>query len=305
MVYDLIIVGGGPAGITAGIYGARYKLKILMITKDFGGQIAKKAVPIENYPGFKEISGQDLIQKFKDHLDKFEIDIEMDSVVKIGKNEIFSVLTKNGKKFESKSVIVASGSDPRPLKVPGEKEFLGKGGSYCPTCDAPLFKGRTVAIIGGGNAGFEAAIALSRWAKKIYILEYGEKVVADIENQELAQKTGKVEIINNAALKEIKGQKLVESIIYQDRKTGQDKELKVEGVFVEIGSQPASSFAKDLVEFNERGEIKVDFETFQTKTLGLFAAGDVNVGKYKQIVTAAGEGAKAALAAAEYLRNLK
>ena len=305
MVYDLIIVGGGPAGITAGIYGARYKLKILMITKDFGGQIAKKAVPIENYPGFKEISGQDLIQKFKDHLDKFEIDIEMDSVVKIGKNEIFSVLTKNGKKFESKSVIIASGSDPRPLKVPGEKEFLGKGVSYCPTCDAPLFKGRTVAIIGGGNAGFEAAIALSRWAKKIYILEYGEKVVADIENQELAQKTGKVEIINNAALKEIKGQKLVESIIYQDRKTGQDKELKVEGVFVEIGSQPASAFAKDLVEFNERGEIKVDFETFQTKTLGLFAAGDVNVGKYKQIVTAAGEGAKAALAAAEYLRNLK
>jgi thioredoxin-disulfide reductase len=304
MIYDLIIVGGGPAGITAGIYGARYKLKTLLITKDFGGQIAKKAVPIENYPGFREISGLDLIQKFKEHLEKFEIDIEIDSVIKIGKNENFSVLTEKRKNFESKTVIIASGSDPRPLKVLGEKEFLGKGVSYCPTCDAPLFKGKTVIVVGGGNAGFEAAIALIRWAKKIYILEYGEKVVADIQNQELAKKTGKVEIINSAALKEIKGDKFVNSIIYEDRKTGRDEQLKVEGVFVEIGLMPASSFAQDLVEFNEKGEIKVDFETFQTKTPGLFAAGDVNIGKYKQIITAAGEGAKAALAAYECLKKL-
>jgi thioredoxin-disulfide reductase len=305
MIYDLIIVGGGPAGITAGIYGARYKLKTLLITKDFGGQIAKKAVPIENYPGFKEISGLELIQKFKEHLKKFKIETEIDLVIKIEKNKNFSVLTKNGKKFESKSVIIASGADPRPLKVQGEKEFIGKGVSYCTVCDAPLFKEKTAAVIGGGNAGFEAAIALSRWVKKIYILEYGERVMADLENQELAKKMGKVEIITNALLKEIKGERFVNAIIYQDRKTGENKELKVEGVFVEIGSQPASSFAGDLVDFNEKGEIKVDFETFQTKTPGLFAAGDVNEGKYKQIVTAAGEGAKAALAAAEYLRNLK
>jgi thioredoxin-disulfide reductase len=305
MIYDLIIVGGGPAGITAGIYGARYKLKTLLVTKDFGGQIAKKAVPIENYPGFKEISGLELIQKFKEHLEKFKIETEIDLVIKIEKNKNFSILTKNGKKFESKSVIIASGADPRPLKVQGEKEFIGKGVSYCTVCDAPLFKEKTAAVIGGGNAGFEAAIALSRWAKKIYILEYGERVMADLENQELAKKMGKVEIITNALLKEIKGERFVNAIIYQDRKTGENKELKVEGVFVEIGSQPASSFAGDLVDFNEKGEIKVDFETFQTKTPGLFAAGDVNEGKYKQIVTAAGEGAKAALAAAEYLRNLK
>jgi thioredoxin-disulfide reductase len=305
MIYDLIIVGGGPAGITAGIYGARYKLKTLLITKDFGGQIAKKVVPIENYPGFKEISGLELIQKFKEHLEKFKIETEIDLVIKIEKNKDFSVLTKNGKKFESKSVIIASGADPRPLKVQGEKEFIGKGVSYCTVCDAPLFKEKTAAVIGGGNAGFEAAIALSRWAKKIYILEYGERVMADLENQELAKKMGKVEIITNALLKEIKGERFVNSIIYQDRKTGENKELKVEGVFVEIGSQPASSFVRDLVDFNEKGEIKVDFETFQTRTPGLFAAGDVNIGKYKQIVTAAGEGAKAALAAAEYLKNLK
>jgi len=306
MLYDSIIVGGGPAGITAGIYGARYRLKILMITKDFGGQIAKKAVPIENYPGFKEISGLELIQKFKEHLEKFKIDIEMDSVIKIEKTEgNFRVFTKNQKQFESKTVIIASGSDPRVLKVPGEKEFIGHGLSYCATCDSPLFKNKTVAVIGGGNSGFEAAIALSRWAKKIYILEYGEKVIADLENQELAKKTKKVEIITNAALKEIKGDKFVNSIIYQDRKTGRDEQLKVEGVFVEIGLMPASSFAQDLVGFNEKGEIKVDFETFQTKTPGLFAAGDVNIGKYKQIITACGEGAKAALAANEYLKKQK
>jgi len=305
-IYELIIIGGGPAGITAGIYAARYRLKTLMITKDFGGQITKKAVPIENYPAFKEISGIELIRKFKEHLDKFKIDIEMDSVIKIERtNGNFQVFTQNQKLFKSKTVIIASGADPRPLKVPGENEFVGRGVSYCVTCDSPLFKNKIVAVIGGGNAGFEAAIALARWAKKIYVLEYGERVVADIQNQELARKTKKVEIITNAALKEIKGDKFVNSIIYEDRKTGQEKKLEVEGVFVEIGSQPASAFAKDLVELNERGEIKVDFETFQTKTPGLFATGDVNVGKFKQIVTACGEGAKAALAAYDYLQEQK
>lgn len=304
MLYELIIIGGGPAGITAGIYAARYRLKTLMITKDFGGQVARKAVPIENYPGFKEISGIELIQKFKEHLEKFKIDIEIDSVVKIEKtNGNFRVLTeKKQKQFEGKSVIIASGADPRPLKVPGENEFIGRGVSYCSTCDAPLFKNKTVAVIGGGNSGFEAAIALSRWAKKIYVLEYGEKVIADVENQELAQKTGKVETITSAVLKEIRGEKFVNSIIYQDRKSGENKELKVEGIFVEIGLQPASAFANDLVDFNERGEIKVDFETFQTKNPGLFAAGDVNIGKFKQIITACGEGAKVALSAYEYLK---
>ena len=263
-------------------------------------------MPIENYPAFKEISGIELIRKFKEHLDKFKIDIEMDSVIKIERtNGNFQVFTQNQKLFKSKTVIIASGADPRPLKVPGENEFVGRGVSYCVTCDSPLFKNKIVAVIGGGNAGFEAAIALARWAKKIYVLEYGERVVADIQNQELARKTKKVEIITNAALKEIKGDKFVNSIIYEDRKTGQEKKLEVEGVFVEIGSQPASAFAKDLVELNERGEIKVDFETFQTKTPGLFATGDVNVGKFKQIVTACGEGAKAALAAYDYLQEQK
>lgn len=305
-MYDLIIIGGGPAGITAGIYAARQKLNTLLITKTFGGQISRKAVAIENYPGFEEISGLELIQKFENHLRKQKIDIKTDEVIQVKKNnKNFSVLTKSKNKFEAKTLIIASGADPRPLEVPGEKEFIGKGVSYCTTCDAPLFFGKTVAVVGGGNAGFEAAIALTNYAHKIYILECSQKPCADETNQEMAKATGKIEIITNAVLKEIKGQKFVESILYQDKKTQKTKTLKVDGVFVEIGSQPATSFVKDLVDFNQKDEIIVSFETFQTKTAGLFAAGDVNIGRFKQIVTAAGEGSKAALAAYDYLRNQK
>jgi len=304
--YDLIIIGGGPAGITAGIYGARQKLNTLLITKSFGGQVARKVVMIENYPGFEEISGMELIRKFEKHLRKQKIDIERDEVSKVKKiKEHFIVITKSKNRFESKAVIVASGADPRPLEVPGEKKFIGRGLSYCVNCDGPLFEGKTVAVIGGGNSAFEAAIFLSKIAKKIYILEYGEVVKADAENQDRVKKTGKVKVITNAALKKIQGKQFVNSIIFEDRKTKKEITLPLEGVFVEIGSQPSTSFAKGLVDFNERDEIVVEFETCQTKTPGLFAAGDANIGPFKQIVTAAGEGTKAALAAYEYLQKLK
>ena len=310
-LYDLIIIGGGPAGITAGIYAARQKLNSLLITKSFGGQMLKKAVMIENYPGFEEISGMELIQKFEKQLrrasarsDGHKIDIERDEVTKVEKiEEHFLVITKNKNRFESKAIIVASGADPRPLKVLGEKEFLGKGLSYCSLCDGPLFLDKTVAVIGGGNSAFESAIFLSKIAKKIYILEASEKVRADAENQERVKKTGKVEIITNTQVQKIQGKQFVNSLIYEDRKTKREIKLPVEGIFVEIGSQPATSFVKDLVDFNERDEIAVEFETCQTKTPGLFAAGDCNIGKFKQIVTAAGEGAKAALAAYGYIEK--
>jgi len=226
-LYDLIIIGGGPAGITAGIYAARQKLNSLLITKSFGGQMLKKAVMIENYPGFEEISGMELIQKFEKQLrrasarsDGHKIDIERDEVTKVEKiEEHFLVITKNKNRFESKAIIVASGADPRPLKVLGEKEFLGKGLSYCPLCDGPLFSDKTVAVIGGGNSAFEAAIFLSKIAKKIYILEASEKVRADAENQERVKKTGKVEIITNTQVQKIQGKQFVNSLIYEDRKT--------------------------------------------------------------------------------------
>lgn len=306
MLFDLIIIGGGPAGITAGIYAARQKIKTLLITKDFGGQVAKKAVAVENYPGFEEISGIELIEKFKKQLQRYEIDIEKDEVIKVRKvKDSFFVLTSNKKEFEAKTVIIASGADPRPLEVPGEKEFIGKGLSYCAICDGSLFSDKTVAIVGGGNSGFETALFLSNIVKKIYILEYGSDIKADKENQTVVKETGKVQIITNVALKEIKGDKFVNSIVYQDRETKKEQVLDVEGIFVEIGYQPTTSFVKGLVDFNEQDEIKVEFETCRTKTPGLFAAGDVNVGHFKQITTACGEGTKAALAAFNYLKRLK
>lgn len=303
-MYDLIIIGGGPAGITAGIYATRQKLNTLLITKSFGGQVAKKAVAIENYPGFAEISGLELIRRFKKHLRKQKIDIERDEVTKIKKiGKKFFVQTKSKHQFQAKAVIVASGADPRPLEVEGEKKYIGRGLSYCPTCDGPLFEGKTVAIIGGGNAGFEAAIFLSLIAKKIYILEYGKKVGADEINQERVKKTKKVEVITNVAIKKIQGDQFVNSLVYEDRKTGREKTLAVEGVFIEIGSQPATSFIKGLVDFNEKDEIIVNPKTGETRIPGLFAAGDIDDVPYKQIVIAAGEGTKAALSAYNYLQK--
>lgn len=306
MTYDLIIIGGGPAGIAAGIYASRQKLNTLLITKKFGGQMARKAVAIENYPGFEEISGLDLMEKFVTHLKKFNVEIIENEVTRIGKlGDVFGVFTQNRGQFSAKAVIVASGADPRPLEVPGEKEFIGKGVSYCPACDGPIFKDKTVAVVGGGDAGFETAIFLTKYAPKIYILEAGPDVKAGPDNQYKAKISGKIEILTNVFLREIKGDKFVNAISYTDGQSDKLNFLQVDGVFVEIGNQPATSFVKDLVDFNERDEIITDLETYQTKTPGLFAVGDVNVGKFKQIVIAAGEGAKAALAAYDYLQKQK
>lgn len=300
-MYDLIIIGAGPAGMTAGIYASRLNLKTLLITKTFGGQISSKAVGIENYPGFSSIQGPDLIKKMEQHLKTLPIDIELDEVVEIkkkGKN--FVILTKN-KEYETHSVILATGSTYKHLGVPGEKEFLGKGVSHCSVCDGPLFKDKDVAIIGGGNAGFETAAFLTNIAKKIYILEFSNEVGAFEHIQDIVNASEKVEIITQAALKEIKGEKMVSSIIYSHK--GKEKTLEVKGVFIEIGYIPAVPNVNDLVDFNEQGEVKVEFETMQTKTPGLYAAGDLNAGQFKQIVAAAGEGAKAALAAHSHIKH--
>lgn len=305
-IYDLIIIGGGPAGITAGIYACRQHLRTLLITKEFGGQMTKKAIEICNYPGFARINSQELIEKFVNHLKEQKIEIKFSEIGKIEKKDnVFCLKTINKEKILGLSVIIATGADPRPLEVPGEKEYIGRGVSYCVTCDGPLFKDKDIAVIGGGNAGFEAAIFMTNYSKKIYILEYGPEPKADKENQETVKKEKKIKIITEAAVKEIKGDKFVKELIYEDLKTKKLKNLAVEGVFVEIGSQPATSLAKGLVDFNERDEIKIEFETYQTKTAGLYAVGDANAGQFKQIITAAGEGCKAALAAYKYIYELK
>lgn len=305
-IYDLIIIGGGPAGIAAGIYAARKQLKILIISKDFQGQI-KWATAVENYPGFISIKGLDLAKKFEEHLkSQQKIEFLNEEAVKIKKeNQLFEIITKKEKRYVALSVIIASGCDPRPLEVPGEKEFIGQGVTYCTICDAPLFKDKVVAVIGGGNSGVKAAIELTNYAQKVYLLEYQAKLAADELEQERARKNKKITILNPVALKTIEGKNFVEKITYQDLKSKEKKSLKVDGVFVSVGTQPATSFIKDLVDFNEKDEIVIDPKTCQTKTSGLFAAGDVTDTLFNQIVIAAGEGAKVALSAYNYIRAIK
>lgn len=305
--YDLVIIGGGPAGITAGIYAARQKLKTLLVAKNFGGQIMSKAVGVENYPGFEQISSLELIERLEKHLNSYNLPVELEEVAELSRSGgLFLIIGKDGGKFSARAVIIASGAVPRFLNVPGEKEFVGRGVSYCTACDGPMFGDKNVVVVGGGNAGFETAIFMANYARKIYILESGEAVRADAANQEKAGSLGKIEVITGAVLKEISGQKFVEKIIYKNSSGGREKTISAEGVFIEAGYRPASDFIKeDLVDFNGKREIKVDFETLKTKTPGLFAAGDVNAGKNKQIIIACGQGAKAALEAYKYLQDVK
>jgi len=302
-MYDLIIIGGGPAGVTAGIYASRKKLKTLLLTVDFIGQTGK-AFTIENYPGFKEIKGADLAQRLKEQIENHEIEIKEGEKVREVRKEgsVFYVKTKDSE-YQARAVVVATGRDPRPLEVPGEKEFLGKGISYCVTCDGPLFQDKTVAVIGGGNSGFGAGLELAEYCKKVYILERAKTLMADELLQERAQKKENIEIILNAETKEIKGNKFVSSLIYKNRESGHGKELVVEGIFIEIGYIPATGFVKGLVDFNKKDEIKIAPVTCETKTPGLFAAGDVTDIPVKQIITSAAEGCKAALSVYSYLKN--
>ena len=304
MIYDLIIIGGGPAGIAAGIYGARKALNILLATKDFIGQIGKVGM-IENYPGFAEIDGMSLMKSFKDHLQKFDVEIkEGDEVRSLSKKEnIFTIETVKKQVFQSKAIIIATGRNPRPLKVPGETELRNKGVSYCSICDAPLFRRRDIAVVGGGNSGFGAALDSIPYTNKIYILELSSKPLADEIEQEKARKSGKIEVILRAKTLEIKGKDKVNALLYQDLESGQEKELAVQGVFIQVGYLPAADFLKDLVDLTKMGEITVDPLTCATKTPGLYAAGDVTNVKYKQIIVAAGEGTKAVLSVYSFLQN--
>lgn len=304
MIYDLIIIGAGPAGVAAGIYAARQRLKILVVSKDVGGQVAKKAVDIENYPGFEKISGPDLVELYHKNIAANELEIAEDEVIDIKKeNGDFSVAAKSGKEYKATAVIIASGAESKKIGIPGEEEFAGKGVSYCSLCDGPVFKNKVVAVIGGGNNGFESALFLSNYVPKVYVLEYGDTVNADPENQEMVSHHKNIEIITSAKALRIEGRVFVNAIFYEDRKTGQEKKLDVSGVFVEIGYSPATQFARNLVELDDKNQIVFDPKTLQTKTPGLFSAGDCNVGKYKQIVMASGQGAMAALSAYEYIKK--
>jgi thioredoxin-disulfide reductase len=305
-IYDLIIIGGGPAGITAGIYAARQKMNAIVITKEFGGQITRKVTPVENWPGTLEITGPELIKNFQKHLRKHKIDIERDEVSKIKKaKDHFYITTKSKNHFKSYSVIIATGADPRPLEVPGEKDFIGKGVSYCPLCDGPLFYNKNVAVIGGGNSALEAVLLLTKYTKSVTVLESGDKLNAFKDLQEKATAIKKVIVVTNVNILSISGKKTVEKIVYEDKINKKREELSIDGIFIEIGNQPATSFLKEMVDFSKKDEIKINPRTCETKTKGLFACGDVTDVYPKQIIVAAGEGSKATINAYNYIQTIK
>lgn len=300
-MYELIIVGAGPAGITAGIYAARKKIDFLIITKDIGGQ-ATLSSDIENYTGYQFITGVELAQKFREHLELFKIKIKEGETVTSVKKEgdVIKIGTDKGR-YESKTVIIASGRVPRRLGVEGEQEFKNRGVTYCATCDAPLFADMSVAIIGGGNAGLDATLQLIKIAKKIYLIEMLPQLPADPIMVEKAKNSGKVVIYTNTKVKKIYGDNLVKGI--KVLREGKVEDLAVEGVFIEIGSIPASDFVRD-VQKNEAGEIMVNCSC-KTNIPQIFAAGDVTDVPAKQIIVACGEGAKATLSAFEYLSKVR
>ena len=315
MIYDVIIIGGGPAGCAATVYAARKKLKTLLITESFGGQ-SFVSDDIENWIGDKHISGIDLAKKLEEHVRAYEdiVDIKTpEKVIKIkdikctepGRICDFEVTTNKGNTYLGKSIVLAAGARHRLLGVPGEDEFKGKGVSYCSTCDAPLFKGKEVAVVGGGNSGLEAVIDLKPYAKKIYLLQRKSILTGDPETQEEIKKINKVKVILNADAVEIMGDKMVTGLKYKDIKTGEIEELKVGGVFVEIGTVPNSEIVKDLVELDKWEEVKIDSKHSTTTHPGIFAAGDITDDPYKQNNISAGDGVKAALAAYAYILQRK
>jgi thioredoxin-disulfide reductase len=306
MTYDLIIIGADAAGLTAAIYAGRKKINALVLTEKVGGQ-SVYTDNIENYPGFLEISGLELVARIKKQVQKFGVPIEEgEKVVSIEKkDDRFIIQTDEASHYETRAIVIATGGRWRKLNVPGEEQFIGKGVSFCAICDAPFYKGKDVAVVGGGNTAFESACDLLKYANKIYLLQHRDKFIGDKDRQEKLEISGKVEFLTSAETREIKGRNFVESLVYEDLTTGEMKELKVGGIFINIGQVPNSSFAEGLLELNDRKEIVIDKATNQTSLSGIFAAGDVSDIKYKQSVIAAAEGTKAALSACDYLKRIK
>lgn len=301
-VHELMILGCGPAGMTAAIYAARKRIDIVVISEDVGGQVAT-TYGIENYPGFQYIMGPELVEKFRSQMNQFDIEQHLgEKITKLSqKDGLFVAQTVSGKEHAAKACIITTGAKPRQLGVPGEDEYRGKGVSYCATCDAPLFADATVAVVGGGNSALSAAFELSRIANKVYLVSRREWRADEAPLIENVKAASNIEKIIGYVVERVAGEQTVKGVTIKTFPKGDEyKSLTVDGVFVEIGLLPNSDFAKGLVKTNERGEIMVDCDTW-TGVPGLFAAGDVTNVKDKQIVIASGQGAIAVMSAFEYL----
>ncbi len=293
MIYDLAIIGGGPAGVAAGVYAARKKLKTIFITKNWESQ-STVSEGIENWIGTIKIPGPAFAKALEAHLRAYaadSVDIKVgESVEKIENG--FKITTNKGT-YEAKTVLVTTGSMRKKLEVPGADTFEHKGLTYCASCDGPLFSGMDVVVVGGGNAGFESAAQLLAYCKSVALINRTDKFRADPVTIETVSKNPHFKIITNAISKEVKGDKFVNGYVYTDATTGKDVELTVSAIFVEIGSIPSTGFVKDLVEMNPIGNIKVDPRTQMTSVKGIWAAGDCTDGLYHQNNIAAGDAVKA------------
>lgn len=299
MIYDFVIIGGGPAGLSAAIYAARFKLKTIVLAKEIGGTIVNTDL-IENWPGEKSLSGAELMEKFKEHVANLKVEIKQAEVKEIKKKGKNFVLTTDEGKFEAKTVLLGTGTIHRELGVPGEKELKGRGVSYCAICDAAFFKDKLLAVIGGSDSAAKEALLLSNYGKKVYIIYRKEKIRAEPINVDRIEKNKKIEVINNTNVVEIKGDKFVEKVIF-DKPYNGSKEFKLEGVFIEVGKLPQNELAKQLkVKLSEKGEIIVDND-MNTNVLGVYSAGDVIAGGFRQAITASAQGTIAANSAYEYI----
>jgi len=302
-MYEIIIVGGGPAGMSASVYAARKRLNTLLITGDIGGQVNWTS-GVENYLGYQFIEGADLIGKFQQQVNQFPIDqkigVKVTEIKKIDGG--FEVISESGEKFQGKTVLLASGKRPRLLNVEGEKELTGRGVTYCATCDGPVFAGQKVAVIGGGNSAIEAALDMVKLAEHVDMVSVTPLTGDPIMIEKLADAKN-LTIYTNYQTEKILGRGLTDGIVIKEIKTGKTQQLDDTGIFVEIGLEPNSDMVKHLIKLNQNGEVPVNCSC-ETEIPGLYAAGDVTTVPEKQIVIAAGEGAKAALQAGRYLQRL-
>ena len=299
--FDVIIVGAGPAGLTAAVYCARKLLKTLIISENIGGQ-ASESWAIENYMGYRMISGDDLMRKFEEQVRSFDLNLELDRVMFLDLDgDDFVISTATGGSFRSRSVILAQGKKPRKLGVEGEERYIGRGLSVCSTCDGPLFRDKVVAVVGGGNSALQTAIEMSGIAREVHLI-VRSTIKADESYVKQYEQKKNITTYQNSVVSQLHGNGMINGITIRDRNTGEETELALDGVFAEIGWLPNTNFLEGIVEMNAEKEVIIDIDC-HTSAQGIFAAGDITSIRTKQIITAAGEGAKAALAAYDYLKR--
>ena len=303
IIYDVLIIGGGPAAMAAAVYCSRKSMILAVIADEFGGQIADTSA-VENYLGFQMIQGRELADRFVEHMKGFDIPCATgEKAVAVAREEdAFSVTLEGGAVYRSRTVVVATGRRYRPLGVPGERELTGRGVSYCTICDAPFFKDKRVVVAGGGNSAFTAAFDLLKLAAEVTLVNIAPDWQADPVLREPVEEDARAKLLANHKFVRIEGEKKVAAAVLEDVASGDQRRIETDGVFVEIGGVPNSDLVKGLARLNPAGELVIDCSC-RTSVEGLFGAGDVTTVPYKQVVVSAGEGAKAGLSAYAYLRG--